>query len=89
MTVGEELACGRVDVDKAGNVGWPARVGQHRGIERAGEAVGGEHVMPGVAHPGRGVGDGIEDLLDAIGDARGLAAPVPRWGGLGSAGQVE
>jgi len=87
--VGEELACGRVEVDEAGIVDGPARVGEERNVEGAGHAVGGEHVVPGVADPGGCVGDGVKDLLDAVGDAGGLRPPLPRRGGLGRAGQVE
>ena len=72
VPVGEELPCGRVEVDEAGVVRGPARVGEDRGVQGAGEAVGGEHVVPGVAHPGGRVGDGVQDLLDAVGDAGGL-----------------
>ena len=89
LPVGEELACGGIEVDEAGIVCGPARVGEDRGVEGAGEAVGGEHVVPGVAHPGRSVGDGIEDLLDSVRDAGRLPAPLPRRGGMSSARQVE
>ena len=51
----------------SGVVGGPAGVGEDRGVEGASEAVGGEHVVPGVAYPGRCIGDGVEDLLDAVG----------------------
>jgi hypothetical protein len=89
LPVGEELPCGGVEVGEAGVVGGPARVGEYRCVQCTGEAVGGEHVVAGIAHPGRGLGDGIEDLLDDVGDAGGLGAPVPWRGGLGGAGQVE
>jgi len=45
--------------------------------------------VPGVAYPGRSVGDGIEDLLDTVRDAGCLPAALPRRGGLSSARQVE
>ena len=89
VPVGEKPACGRIEVDEAGIVGGPARVGENRGVESTGEAVGGEHVVPGVANPGRSVGDGVENLLDTVRDAGCSAAPLPWWGGLSGARQVE
>jgi hypothetical protein len=87
--VGEEVACGWVQVYEAGVVHWPAGVGEERGVQGAGHAVGGEHVVPGVADPGGCVGDGIQDLLDAAGDAGGLGPPLPRRAGLGRTAQVK
>src|SRR4029077_20763760 len=50
---------------------------QDRGVERAGERVHGEDVVPGVADPGRRFGDRVENLLDDRAD-RG-------WAGSGAA----
>ena len=91
LPVGEEVACGRVEVDEAGVVDGPARIGEERGVEGAGHPVGGEHVVPGVADPGGCVCDGVKDLLDAVGDAGGLRPPLSwrdRLGGAGQVGQV-
>src|SRR6185437_12328105 len=78
LPVGEELTGGRVQIDEARAVGWPARVGKDRGVERTREPVGGEYVVPGVAHPGRRIGEGVEDLMNAVGDTGNLASPLPR-----------
>ena len=45
--------------------------------------------MTGVAHPGRRVGDRVEDLLHARRDTRFPAPAQPRGLGFGSAGEVE
>ncbi len=87
--VGEEVACGWVEVDEAGVIDWPARVGEERGVQGAGHAVGGEHVVSGVADPRGCVGDGVQDLLDAAGDAGGLGPALPGRAGLGRTGQVK
>jgi hypothetical protein len=58
-----ELAGGGVEVDEAGIVRGPARVGENRGVKGAGEAVGSEHVVPGIACPGRRVGKRLGPLI--------------------------
>ncbi len=45
--------------------------------------------MAGVAYPGGGVGDGVKDLLDAVGDAGKLRPPRPGGRGRGRAGEVK
>src|SRR6266487_173315 len=89
LPVGEEVAGCGVEVDEAGVVRRAARVGEDRRVERPGHAVGGEHVVPGVADPRGCFGDGVEDLLDAVGDTAGFRAPLPGWCGLCGAGEVE
>ena len=64
VVVDEELPCGvGVEVDEAGGVGGPAWLGEHGRVERAGELVHCEDVVAAVADPGRGVGDGVEYLV--------------------------
>ena len=45
---------------------------QDRRVERAGEWVQGEDVVPGVADPGRRFGDRVENLLDDWADRVGF-----------------
>jgi len=87
--VGEEVVSSRIEVDEAGVVDWPAGVGEERGLQGAGHAVGGEHVVPGVADPGGRVGNGVQDLLDAAGDAGSLGPSLPGRAGLSRPGQVK
>ena len=84
VVVDEELP-GRLglEVDEPGGVGRPARVREHRGVERPGQLVHRQDVVPPVAHPGRRVGHRVEHLLDrrpdplpaACASRRGPAAP--------------
>ena len=64
VVVDEELL-GRlgIQVDEPGGVRRSARIGEHRRVQRPGELVHREHVVAAVADPGRGVGDGVEHLL--------------------------
>ena len=76
-----------VEVDEAGGVGG-AGAASSGGTGRS-PAVGGEQVVPGVAHPGRRVGHRVEDLLHARRDTRFPAPARPRGSGFGRAGEVE
>src|ERR1700761_5143041 len=85
VVVDEELPGGRVEVYEPGGVGgaFGRRAGdsgvQDRRVERVGEWVQGEDVVPGVADPGWRFGDRVENLLDDWAD-RG-------WAGAGAGGR--
>ena len=66
-----------------------ARPPSGRALPAGGQTVGGEHVMAGIAHPGRRVTDRVQDLLHAGRDARVLGPALARRLGLGRAGEVE
>src|SRR5580693_5921692 len=80
-----------VEVDEPGGVGgaFGCRAGhggvQDRRVERAGERVHGENVVPGVADPGRRFGDRVENLLDDWADRGWAGSGAARRGGTGGA----
>ena len=59
---------------------------QDRRVERAGEWVQGEDVVPGVADPGRRFGDRVENLLDDWADRGRAGAGAARRGWAGAVG---
>jgi hypothetical protein len=92
VVVDEELSGGRVEVDEPGGVGgaFCCRAGdggvQDRRVERAGERVHGEDVVPGVADPGRRFGDRVENLLDDWANRGRAGSGAARRGWTGGAG---
>ena len=67
----------RVQVDEPRGVGGPPRVRQHGGVQRPGQLVHRQDVVPAVAHPRRRVGHRVQHLLDRRADGgRGGALPA-------------
>src|SRR5260370_29866239 len=93
VVVDKELSGGRVEVDEPGGVGgaFGCRAGdggvQDRRVERTGERVHGKDVVPGVAEPGRGFGDRVEDLLDGWADRGRAGSGAARRGWAGGTGE--